>query len=119
LPAGPVAQWLEPAAHNGLVAGSSPAGPTSEINILQDIPLILGPAYFVEPFFIGVDDRRFRSEMDFASERAAIHRTYVSVSQNEGGQKSLPVVMLFRLAKALGTNPSKIKKQLRAEIGGG
>jgi hypothetical protein len=26
--AGPVAQWLEPAAHNGLVAGSSPAGPT-------------------------------------------------------------------------------------------
>src|SRR5262245_46643532 len=27
-PAGPVAQWLEPAAHNRLVAGSSPAGPT-------------------------------------------------------------------------------------------
>ena len=26
---GPVAQWLEPAAHNGLVAGSSPARPTS------------------------------------------------------------------------------------------
>ncbi len=26
---GPVAQWLELAAHNGLVAGSSPAGPTS------------------------------------------------------------------------------------------
>jgi hypothetical protein len=25
---GPVAQRLEPAAHNGLVAGSSPAGPT-------------------------------------------------------------------------------------------
>jgi hypothetical protein len=31
LAAGPVAQWLEPAAHNGLVAGSSPAGPTSKI----------------------------------------------------------------------------------------
>ena len=29
VPAGPVAQWLEPAAHNGLVAGSSPAGPTT------------------------------------------------------------------------------------------
>jgi hypothetical protein len=29
LAAGPVAQWLEPAAHNGLVAGSSPAGPTN------------------------------------------------------------------------------------------
>ena len=26
---GPVAQWLERAAHNGLVAGSSPAGPTT------------------------------------------------------------------------------------------
>src|SRR3712207_1240679 len=26
---GPVAQWLEPTAHNGLVAGSSPARPTS------------------------------------------------------------------------------------------
>src|SRR6185312_14269103 len=26
---GPVAQWLEPTAHNGLVAGSSPAGPTN------------------------------------------------------------------------------------------
>ncbi len=28
---GPVAQWLEPAAHNGLVAGSSPAGPTNSL----------------------------------------------------------------------------------------
>ncbi|MEY9302787.1 hypothetical protein ABIF21_007160 [Bradyrhizobium elkanii] len=33
--AGPVAQWLEPAAHNGLVAGSSPARPTNEINDLR------------------------------------------------------------------------------------
>jgi hypothetical protein len=29
---GPVAQWLEPAAHNGLVGGSSPPGPTNNIN---------------------------------------------------------------------------------------
>ncbi len=29
---GPVAQWLEPTAHNGLVAGSSPAGPTNIFN---------------------------------------------------------------------------------------
>src|SRR5208283_3365537 len=29
---GPVAQWLEPAAHNGLVAGSSPARPTTKIS---------------------------------------------------------------------------------------
>jgi hypothetical protein len=27
-PGGPVAQWLEPAAHNGLVPGSSPGRPT-------------------------------------------------------------------------------------------
>lgn len=30
-PAGPVAQWSEPAAHNRLVAGSSPAGPTTHL----------------------------------------------------------------------------------------
>ena len=35
---GPVAQWLEPAAHNGLVAGSSPARPTT-----------LRRAFFAEP----------------------------------------------------------------------
>jgi hypothetical protein len=28
---GPVAQRLEPTAHNGLVGGSSPPGPTNEI----------------------------------------------------------------------------------------
>jgi hypothetical protein len=33
-PDGPVAQWLEPAAHNGLVAGSSPARPTSHFPVL-------------------------------------------------------------------------------------
>ena len=32
--AGPVAQWSELAAHNRLVAGSSPAGPTRKINNL-------------------------------------------------------------------------------------
>jgi hypothetical protein len=26
---GPVAQWLEPTAHNGLVGGSNPPGPTN------------------------------------------------------------------------------------------
>ena len=31
---GPVAQRLEPTAHNGLVAGSSPAGPTKSRNRL-------------------------------------------------------------------------------------
>ena len=40
LAAGPVAQWLEPAAHNGLVAGSSPAGPTSlrELRLGKPVP---------------------------------------------------------------------------------
>src|SRR5260370_34647427 len=32
LAAGPVAQWVEPAPHNGLVAGSSPARPPLFIN---------------------------------------------------------------------------------------
>jgi hypothetical protein len=40
LAAGPVAQWLEPAAHNGLVAGSSPAGPTNEIKYLTEQPFL-------------------------------------------------------------------------------
>ncbi len=35
---GPVAQWLEPAAHNGLVAGSSPAGSTK----LNKLEMIIG-----------------------------------------------------------------------------
>lgn len=30
---GPVAQWLEPAAHNRLVGGSSPSGPTKILNM--------------------------------------------------------------------------------------
>src|SRR5260370_37448004 len=34
---GPVAQWLEPAAHNGLVGGSSPPGPTNNINALRTL----------------------------------------------------------------------------------
>jgi hypothetical protein len=31
-PLGPVAQWSELTAHNRLVAGSSPAGPTNRFN---------------------------------------------------------------------------------------
>lgn len=33
---GPIAQWLEPAAHNGLVAGSSPARPTIKPSDIVD-----------------------------------------------------------------------------------
>ncbi len=42
--AGPVAQWLEPAAHNGLVAGSSPARPTNTQLTLRKMEL--GPELF-------------------------------------------------------------------------
>jgi hypothetical protein len=37
--AGPVAQWLEPTAHNGLVAGSSPAGPTTHSLTMRSLRL--------------------------------------------------------------------------------
>ena len=33
---GPVAQWLEPSAHNRLVAGSSPAGPTILLHVCSE-----------------------------------------------------------------------------------
>ena len=39
----PVAQWLEPAAHNGLVAGSSPAGPPMSSNIWRNVHFCGGP----------------------------------------------------------------------------
>ncbi|WP_080669630.1 helix-turn-helix domain-containing protein [Bradyrhizobium japonicum] len=51
------------------------------------------------------------------AERAAIHRTYVS--QIERGLKSPTIVMLFRLARALDTTPSRIMKQLETDIGSG
>jgi hypothetical protein len=35
---GPVAQWLEPAAHNGLVGGSSPPGPTTQSRVCGNFP---------------------------------------------------------------------------------
>ena len=42
---GPVAQWLEPTAHNGLVAGSSPAGPTTDVFIKPMRPVGLGACH--------------------------------------------------------------------------
>jgi transcriptional regulator with XRE-family HTH domain len=47
------------------------------------------------------------------ADRAAIHRTYVS--QVERGLKSPTIVVLFRLARALGTTPSKVLKQLEVD----
>lgn len=35
---GPVAQWLEPTAHNGLVGGSSPPGPTTQSCRSENFP---------------------------------------------------------------------------------
>jgi transcriptional regulator with XRE-family HTH domain len=49
------------------------------------------------------------------AERAAIHRTYVS--QIERGLKSPTITMLFKLAAALETTPSKILKQVETRTG--
>jgi len=56
-----------------------------------------------------------RLSQEELAERAAIHRTYVS--QIERGLKSPTIVMLFRLARALSTTPSRIMKQLETDIG--
>ena len=40
---GPVAQWLEPAAHNGLVGGSSPSRPTTPSMIHMQLYLFAAP----------------------------------------------------------------------------
>jgi transcriptional regulator with XRE-family HTH domain len=48
--------------------------------------------------------------------RAAVHRTYVS--QLERGLKSPTLVTLLRLSKALGTTPSRLMRQLEADLGG-
>ncbi|WP_456821791.1 helix-turn-helix domain-containing protein [Bradyrhizobium sp. USDA 4502] len=58
-----------------------------------------------------------RLSQEELAERAAIHRTYVS--QIERGLKSPTIVMLFRLARALDTTPSRIIKQLEADISSG
>jgi transcriptional regulator with XRE-family HTH domain len=47
------------------------------------------------------------------ADRATIHRTYVS--QLERGLKSPTLAIMFKLAKALGTSPSKILHTL--EVG--
>jgi hypothetical protein len=46
---GPVAQWLEPAAHNGLVGGSSPPGPTTGFKALRPRVNRLTPQPFLTP----------------------------------------------------------------------
>lgn len=45
-------------------------------------------------------------------ERSGIHRTYIN--QLENGHKNLTVVVLSRLAEALGTTPSALTKGLLA-----
>src|ERR1700722_15310220 len=47
---GPVAQWLEPAAHNGLVGGSSPPGPTTHSRKL----CVSGPSLVNIRYFNGL-----------------------------------------------------------------
>jgi transcriptional regulator with XRE-family HTH domain len=61
--------------------------------------------------------RTARLSQEELAESAGIHRTYVS--QIERGLKSPTIVMLFRLARALNTTPSRIVKQLETDIGAG
>jgi transcriptional regulator with XRE-family HTH domain len=57
-----------------------------------------------------------RLSQEELAEQAAIHRTYVS--QIERGLKSPTIVILFKLANALDTTPSKILKQVETKVGG-
>jgi hypothetical protein len=43
-PDGPVAQRLEPTAHNGLVGGSNPPGPTTQFTVFGDFPRVVAKA---------------------------------------------------------------------------
>jgi hypothetical protein len=54
---GPVAQWSEPAAHNGLVAGSSPARPTK--------------GFYGEPAKTFADNRDFAATFGGSARRSA------------------------------------------------
>ncbi|QUS38848.1 XRE family transcriptional regulator [Tardiphaga alba] len=55
-----------------------------------------------------------RLSQEELAERADIHRTYVS--QVERGLKSPTLIVLFRLASALETTPSRILKQVEAKV---
>ena len=57
-----------------------------------------------------------RLSQEELAERAGLHRTYVS--QVERGLKSPTIVTLLRLSRALDTTPSKLMRQLEAELGG-
>src|ERR1700730_18770654 len=81
LAAGPVAQWLEPAAHNGLVAGSSPAGPTNEINCLVKDYLAAAGSPHQKPHQIRAPFVRDRA---YASRFSRLHPTN---SQGDGGRR--------------------------------
>lgn len=50
------------------------------------------------------------------ADRSAIHRTYVS--QIERGLKSPTIAIMMRIAKALGTPPSKIMRLLEQQLDG-
>jgi hypothetical protein len=55
---GPVAQWLEPAAHNGLVGGSSPPGPTTQSARTETFPAGAGHAAVLWAFSKGLRSPR-------------------------------------------------------------
>jgi hypothetical protein len=72
---GPVAQWLELAAHNRSVVGSSPTGPTTQV---RDPNHFNGLSGFWANFLLGLPiDVRFLSRA--AASRAACSRSAASV----------------------------------------
>ena len=90
--AGPVAQWLEPAAHNGLVGGSSPSRPT-------------GDSAEFGAFQLSAISREF-SEVAGRGLRIPVSARPVSGARDGFGLLSLAATFVFpRSAKGRGRDP--------------
>src|SRR4029434_3785433 len=89
---GPVAQWLEPTAHNGLVGGSSPPGPTTHSSEPRDFP-----ETFKRPAIGGLRRRRFGLRGDLFRPGGIFGRL-VSGPRNPVSRKRRPSSAETRLA---------------------
>jgi hypothetical protein len=80
-PAGPVAQWLEPAAHNGLVPGSSPGRPTKDFKGFEASALFAFPQPMKQPILPLEEfvERQLHSQ-HLANDRGDDGRRYPAVS---------------------------------------
>jgi hypothetical protein len=96
--AGPVAQWLEPTAHNGLVGGSSPPGPTNKIKGLAIV--FVEAAEAVAPVIAGFATRirertRGHKKMSTCVDAGVLHRksfmpNHSDFGRSHGGGLSSP-----------------------------